>query len=357
MKKFFALFMGVALVAVFIWTAVFLYQKSQQKPQIFQTESPIVTDIIVKTVATGKIVPRKEVEVKSQVSGVVETIYVEAGEPIEKDALIAKIQIIPNMERLVAAESRVETARLKVQNAKTELARQHTLFQDKLIPEFEYNKYVYDFDLQREELDAAENALAIVREGASQKAGKISNQVKATLRGLILDIPVKEGTFVTETNTFNAGTTIATVANMDDMIFEGTVDESEVGKIREGMALLLKVGAMESEPFVADLEYISPQGVDDQGTIKFEIRAAVTLREDRFLRAGYSATADIVLDRRDQVLAINERLLLVENGKTYVEVETAPQEFVRREIRTGLSDGINIEVVSGIDPEAKLKVR
>ncbi|WP_019605514.1 efflux RND transporter periplasmic adaptor subunit [Teredinibacter turnerae] len=357
MKKFFAIFFGVATVGVFIWTAVFLYQKSQQKPVVYETQQPFVTDIVVKTVATGKIIPRKEVEVKSQVSGVVETIYVEAGQPIAKDALIAKIQIIPNMERLVAAESRVETARLRLDNAKTELARQKSLFADQLIPEFEFNKYQYDFNLQKEELDAAENALAIVREGASQKAGKISNQVKATLQGLILDIPVKEGTFVTETNTFNAGTTIATIANMEDMIFEGTVDESEVGKISEGMDLLLNIGAMEKEPFVAKLEYISPQGVDDQGTIKFEIRAAVTLRKNHFLRAGYSATADIVLDRADQVLAINERLLLVEEGKTYVEVETAPQEFVRREVATGLSDGINIEIVSGIDKDARLKVR
>lgn len=355
MKKIVAGLLGFGLLIVFVGTAVFLYQKSQEKPVVFETDVPIVTDIVKKTVATGKIIPRKEVEIKSQVSGVVERIYVDAGQLIGKDELIAQIQIIPNMERLVAAESQLETARIRLQNAEQERDRQKKLFQDKLISEFEYNKYVYEYNLQAEAVDGAENNLAIIREGASKKAGKISNQVKATLEGLLLDIPVKEGTFVTETNTFNAGTTIASIANMEDMIFEGTVDESEVGKIHEGMALLLNIGAMESEPFVASLEYISPKGIDDQGTIKFEIRAAVTLRKDRFLRAGYSANADIVLDKREQVLAVNERLLTFEGDRTFVEVETAPQVFEKREVKTGLSDGIYIEILDGVENGMRLK--
>lgn len=355
MKKLLAGLLGLVLLVVFVGTAVFLYQKSQEKPVVFETDVPIITDIVKKTVATGKIIPRKEVEIKSQVSGVVERIYVDAGQPIGKDELIAQIQIIPNMERLVAAESQFETARIRLQNAEQERDRQKKLFHEKLISEFEYNKYVYEFKLQAEAVDGAENNLAIIREGASKKAGKISNQVKATLEGLLLDIPVKEGTFVTETNTFNAGTTIATIANMEDMIFEGTVDESEVGKIHEGMELLLNIGAMESEPFVAALEYISPKGIDDQGTIKFEIRAAVNLRKDRFLRAGYSANADIVLDKREQVLAINERLLTFEGDRAFVEVETAPQVFEKREVKTGLSDGIYIEILEGIEESMHLK--
>ncbi|TVZ42053.1 HlyD family secretion protein [Alteromonadaceae bacterium 2753L.S.0a.02] len=355
MKKIFAIIIGFCLFVIFIGTAWFLYHKSQQKPVIYKTESPVVRDIIVKTVATGRIVPRKEVEIKSQVSGVVEKLYVQAGDAVANGQLLAKIRIIPNMERLVAAESRVETARLKFDNAKKEKERQLKLYEERLISEFEYNQFVYENNLQAEELAAAENNLAIVREGASQKTGKISNQVNATLRGLVLDIPVKEGTFVTETNTFNAGTTIANIANMEDMIFEGTVDESEVGKIHEGMTLLLNIGAMQQDAFNATLEYISPKGVNDQGTIKFEIRAAVTLREDRFLRAGYSANADIVLERRDQVLAINERLLQFDAKKTFVELETAPQIFQKREIQTGLSDGIFIEVRSGVSEHDRIK--
>jgi len=355
MKKFLGYVLALSIVVLFVGTAVFLYKKSQVKPVVYETTGPLTADIIKKTVATGKIVPRKEVEIKSQVSGVVERIYVEAGQRVDKGDLLAKIEIIPDIERLNAAESQVETARLKFENAKRELDRQLKLYDEKLIAEFEYNKYVHDFNLQAETLDAATNNLSIIREGASQKAGKISNLVHATLPGVLLDIPVKEGSFVTETNTFNAGTTIAIIANMQDMIFEGTVDESEVGKISEGMDLLLDVGAMESEPFVAQLEYISPKGLDDQGTIKFEIRAAVALREDKFLRAGYSANADIVLDKRIQVLAVNERVLFFEGDKVFVEIETAPQVFERRAVSVGLSDGINIEILEGLNAEDRLK--
>ncbi|WP_045856192.1 efflux RND transporter periplasmic adaptor subunit [Teredinibacter purpureus] len=355
MKKFFAIVISIVIAAVFIGTGVFLYLKSQEKPVIYATEKPMRTDIVKKTVATGKIIPRKEVEIKSQVSGVVERIFVEAGQAINKGDLIARIQIIPNMERLNAAESKMETARLRYENAKRELERQTQLFEDRLISEFEYNKYLHEFDLQAETLQSSESNLAIIREGASKKAGKVSNLVHATLTGLILDIPVKEGTFVTETNTFNAGTSIASIANMQDMIFQGTVDEAEVGKIHVGMALLLNIGAMEEEPFIAELEYISPKGWDDQGTIKFQIRAAVSLQNDRFLRAGYSANADIVLDKREQVLAINERLLIFEGDEILVEVESTPQVFQKQKVKTGLSNGIHIEILEGINADTRLK--
>lgn len=356
MKKFFTLLIVIAILCSFVGTAVFLYQKSQEKPVVFETSKPKIMDIIKKTIATGKIIPRRDVEIKSQVSGIVETRYVEGGEAINKGDLIAKIRIIPNIERLNAAESRLETAKLNFANAELDLDRQRKLFEENLIAEFEYRKYVHSFNLGKENLTSAENNLQIIREGASKKAGSVSNLVRATLTGLVLDVPVKEGTFVTETNNFNPGTTIASIANMQDMIFEGSVDESEVGKIQEGMALLLNVGAMESEPFVATLEYISPKGWDDQGTIKFSIRAAVTLRDDKFLRAGYSANADIVLDRRDQVLAVNERLLIFEGEKIFVEVETSPQVFDKREVQVGLSDGINIEILSGVKIEESLKI-
>ena len=355
MKKFFVLVFSIAIATVFIGTAVFLYQKSQEKPVMFKTISPVMGDIISKTIATGLIVPRKEIEIKSQVSGIVEKLFVEAGDSVDKGALLAKIQIIPNMERLNAAESQLEKARLNFENAKKELARQHTLYKDGLIPEFEYNKYRHDFNLQQEAVSSAENNVAIIREGAALKAGKVSNHVTATLDGLILDIPVKEGTFVTETNTFNAGTTIATIANMNDMIFEGTVDESEVGKLKTGMSLLLNIGALESEAITATLEYISPKGTDDQGTIKFAIKAQVSLKQDVFLRAGYSANADIVLNKASNVIMINEGVLQFEGNDIYVDVEIAPQEFERRKITTGLSDGINIEVTSGLSADDRIK--
>lgn len=357
MKKFFG-YLALALIAfVFIGTAIFLFNKSQEKPVVFTSSSPIVTTIVSKTVATGKVIPRKEVNVTSQVSGVVEQVFVVAGQTVKKGDLIAKITLAPNMVMLNNAESQLESAKINLQNASEEFERQKKLYADKLISISEYNKYQLAFKLQREAMQSAENNLLLIREGATRKSDLVSNMIRATVDGMILDVPNKEGSFIVESSTFGAGTTVATLADMTDMIFEGMIDEAEVGKIREGMELVLDVGALEGEPFTAELEYISPKGVEDQGTIKFQIRAAVTLSEKLFLRANYSANADIVLEKKEDVLAINERDLMFEDGKHFVEVEVAPQTFERREIQTGLSDGLNIEVISGLSETDKIKTR
>ncbi len=355
MKKFFWIFLALVIAALFVWTAFFLYKKSQQVPEVFETTSAFQTDIVKKTVATGKIIPRREIEIKPQVSGVVETLFVEAGEEVKKGALLARIELIPNMEQLSNAESRLETAILNLNNAQFEHERQKSLFDHKLISENEYKRFLLNYNLQKENVRAAENAVDLIKEGASKDSGKVANLVRSTVEGMVLLVPVREGTFVTETNTFNQGTTIAHVADMTDLVFEGLLDESEIGKVHEGMDLVLKVGAIDEGTFAAELEYVSPKGVDDQGTIKFEIKAAVVLPENAFLRAGYSATADIVLDKRENVWAINEGNLIIEDGKHFVEVETAAQQFARREVTTGLSDGINIEILSGLDAETKIK--
>lgn len=224
-----------------------------------------------------------------------------------------------------------------------------------MISELDFNRFELQYRLADEVVKAAENNVALIRDGASKASGMVSNEVQATVSGVLLDVPVKEGGFVIQSNTFNEGTTIATIANMEDMIFEGRVDESEVGKLREGMPLELRVGAIGDPRFAAHLEYIAPKGFEDQGTIKFEIRAAVNLSEDTFLRAGYSANADIVLERRDQVLAINEANLIVDGNKTFVEIESGPQQFVKREVVVGLSDGINIEIISGLQEAESIK--
>jgi HlyD family secretion protein len=355
MKKFFAILLGIFTLALFVGTAVFLYKKNQQKPVVYATVQPTKVDIVKKTVATGQIVPRKEIEIKSQVSGVMQELYVQAGQLIKKGDLIAKIEIIPNMQVLSSAESQMDRARLNLDNAQKDFERQKNLFGQKLIPESEFTKYRLALDLQKEALGAAENNVALIKEGASKKTGKISNQVKATVEGMVLNVPVKEGAFIMEYNDFKDGTTIASIANMRDLIFEGKVDESEVGKIKEGMELVLNVGALGAEKYRATLEYISPKGIVDQGTVKFEIRAAITLPEGSFLRAGYSANADIVLAQRNQVLAINEGNLITENGQTYVEVMTSPQVFERRTVKVGISDGINIEILEGISASDTLK--
>lgn len=357
MKKF-IMFGVLGLVAlVFVGTIVFLYKKSQQPPVVYQVDQPSKTTIIKKTVAIGKVIPRREIEVKSQVSGVVEKLFVVAGQNVKKGDIIAKITLRPNMLNVNAAESQVQTAKINLQNAEQEYNRQKSLYEQKLISASEFNKIQTTYGLQREAVNNAENALLLLKSGATKNSDKVSNMIPATVDGMVLDVPNKEGAFIVESSTFQSGTSLATLADMNDMIFEGLVDESEVGKLREGMELVLNIGALQGKPFTAVLEYISPKGVTDQGTIKFTIRAAVKLNKELFLRSNYSANADIVLEKKENVLAVNERNLIIEDKATFVEVETAPQKFEKREIKTGISDGINIEVVSGLKADEKIKHR
>ncbi len=356
MKKIVKIVLGIALIFLFGWTLYFLYKKSEAKPIVYKNEKPLVTNIIKKTVATGSVVPRKEIAIKAKVSGIVEKVYVEAGKFVKSGDVIARVKIIPDMVNLNNAESRVNRAKISFENSKRDFDRNKQLFDQKVIPETEYQVAQLNFNTAQEELEASENNLALIKEGSNKKMGNITNTlVRSTITGMVLDVPVKEGNSVIESNTFNEGTTIASVADMGEMIFEGKVDESEVGKIKTGMHLILKIGAIENKEFKARLEYISPKGIEENGAIQFQIKAAVTLSEDYFIRAGYSANADIVLERRDSVLAIKESLLTISGDSTYVEVETAPQQYEKRIVKTGLSDGINIEVLEGIKTDENLK--
>ncbi|MGF1638530.1 MAG: efflux RND transporter periplasmic adaptor subunit [Cyclobacteriaceae bacterium] len=355
MKKVIVIIVVILIASSFFGTGYFLYKKSERPDVVYATDTVFVTNIVKKTVATGTIIPRREVEVKSQVSGVVDKLFVLAGDTVKAGQLIARIKIIPNAVQLNNAEANLMEAKINFKNAEKELKRQKELFDEKVISELDYNQFFLDFNLRAQQLESAENNLELVREGASKRSGTVTNLVTSTVTGMVLDVPIKEGSFVTETNTFNDGTTIATVADMKEMIFEGKVDESEVGKIKEGMDLNLMIGALETENYMAKLEYISPKGVEEEGAIQFMIRAAVKLKEGQFLRAGYSANADIVLDKRDSVMAIKESSLVFENEKIFVEVETTPQKFQKREITTGLSDGINIEIVSGLEKGERFK--
>jgi HlyD family secretion protein len=355
--KFILKILAAALIlVVFIGTVFFLYNKSRKKSVVFKTARPFETRIIKKTVATGSVVPRKEIEIKPQVSGVVEKIYVESGDAVEKGTLIAKIKIIPDMVTLNNAEARLKKATINLKDARRECERRRTLFKKGIIAESEFLQFDLAYSNAKEEMEAAENNLNLIREGVALKYADTTNTlIRSTIDGIILDIPVEEGNFVTETNPFNAGTTIASVADMREMIFKGKVDESDVGKIKPGMDLILSIGAIEDEKFDASLEYIAPKGVEEKGAIQFEIKAKLKLKPSHFIRAGYSANADIVLDKRDRVLAINESLLQFESETAFVEVETAPQQFEKRYLELGLSDGINIEVLSGLTRQDKIK--
>ncbi len=357
MKKFFKIFGIVLLIVIIVGTIAFLVSKSISKPVVYKTESPFISDIVKKTVATGSVVPRKEIEIKPQVSGIVEEVYMEAGQMIKKGDIIAKVKIIPDMVNLNAADSRLNKAKISHEDAKIDYNRKQELFDKKVISYEEFQKAKLTYDSSKEELNAAENNLELVKNGVTKKSKNVTNTlIRSTIDGMLLDIPVKEGNSVIQSNTFNDGTTIASIADMNDMIFEGKVDETEVGKIETGMHMILTVGALEGESFDAYLEYISPKGVEENGAIQFEIKADVKLQKDQFIRAGYSANANIVLEKKDSVLVIAEALLQFENDSAYVEIEAAePGQYEKRHVEIGLSDGVNIEVLKGLTKEDKIK--
>ncbi|MCK5921427.1 MAG: efflux RND transporter periplasmic adaptor subunit, partial [Methylococcales bacterium] len=317
---------------------------------------PFTASIVQKTVATGKVIPRKEIEIKPRVSGIIRKLFVEPGDQIKKGDLLAQIQIIPNMASLNASENRAKLGVLNVKNAQRDFDRNKQLLADGVIAKTVFQQFEIALENAKLELIAAKENTEIIKKGATSRSGKTSNtNVRATASGMVLDVPVEEGNSVIEANTFNKGTSIAVVANMDDMIFEGKVDESEVGKIKEGMNLLISIGALESESFNAELEHISPKGVEENGSVQFQIRAELKLKEGLKVRANYSANADIVLAERKDVLCINESLLQFEDEEVFVEVETSDQVFEKRKIKTGLSDGIKIELLEGLTKSDKIK--
>lgn len=367
-----------------------------------------IADISQKAVATGAVEPRKEVVIKPQVSGVVEKLFVEPGGFVKKGEKIARIKLVPSQVNINNAQASVELARLRFKQSERELTRQQKVFGQKLdvqnakvnfenarqeeerqqqlladgiISQVDYNTFKVDLelrkaelenaqiiadnnlrqfetevDIRRQELESAINNLQLLKEGATNNSKQVSNVVVSTVDGMVLEVPVEEGYSVIERNNFNEGTTIASVADMNSLIFEGMVDESDVGKLKEGMALEMTVGAIEGKSFDATLEYISPKGLKEEGTVKFEVRAAIQQDPDVFLRAGYSASADIILDSKKGVVAINERDLISKNDSTYVEVKTGEGETEKRIVEVGLSDGILIEVKSGLDTLTEIKV-
>ncbi len=358
MKKVIFIIVSILIVGLLAWTLIYVYNKSQEKPVSFKTEEPYYTDIIQKTVATGSVIPRKEIDIKPVVSGIIQELLVEPGMQVKSGDVLAKIKVIPDMVTLNNAENRVERAKIERDNAMVDFERNKTLFDKGVISQADFQPFQLAKRNVEIELDAAEDNLRIIREGASKKNSATSNTfVRSTISGMVLAVPVEIGNSVIEVNNFNEGTTIATIADMSDLIFEGKVDESEVGKIKEGMDLILTIGAIENEEFEALLEYISPKGVEENGAIQFEIKAAVNLKSDQFIRAGYSANANVVLARRDSVLAINEGLVQYEDEtETFVEVKTGEQQYDKRKVELGLSDGIKVQVLSGVDKGDNIKI-
>ena len=359
MKKYSKLIMAALIAVVFIGTFVFLYQKSQPKPVVYSEFTPKVTDISKVTVITGKIEPRDEVSVKPQISGIITHLYKQAGDMVSAGEVIAKVKVIPDMGQLSSAEARVRLAGINLKQAQVDFGREESLYRQRLVSEEEYDKQKQALSQAREEMAAAQDALEVVRDGVSKSnANASSTLIRSTISGLILDVPVKVGNTVVLSNTFNDGTTIATVANMNDLIFRGNIDETEVGRLVEGMPMKITVGALQDLRFDAVLEYVSPKAVENNGANQFEVKAAVTAVRDGKIRSGYSANAEIVLAKAENVLSVPESAIEFSGDSTFVYVVggTGEQKTYRRtHVVTGLSDGVNIEIKSGITTKDKVR--
>jgi HlyD family secretion protein len=358
LKKILAWMFGLGLVLAIGGAFLYLYKKSQAKPITYQTEQAEVVDLVKKTVATGSVVPRQSVDIKPKVTGVLSQLLVEPGKVVKIGDPIGKVDIIPDAQNLNSAESQVRSAQITLDNAKRELDREENLFKQGVVAEAEVYKFRTDYALAKQQVDTAGSNLTLIREGSLRGGGKFSNvMVTSTVDGMVIDVPVKVGYSVIQANSFNPGTSIATIANMSDIIFDGRVDESEVAKIKEKMKLQIKIGAIDKEKFEGELEYIARQGKEIDGAIQFEIKAKLVPKEGVIIRAGYSANADIVLDSKQQVLAIREALVQYDPaGKPFVEVETSHQTFVRRDVELGLSDGIKVEILKGVAKGESVKV-
>lgn len=353
MKRYFKYIMMALAAVVFIGTFVFLYIKSQPKPVEYNEFEPKQMDIRKTTVVTGKIEPRNEVNVKPQISGIITEILKEAGQKVEAGEVIAKVKVIPDMSSLSAAQARVRLAGINERQARTDFEREKALFDKGLVSADEYDKIAQALRQVREESAAAQDNLEVVRDGVSKtNASASSTLIRSTVTGLILDIPVKVGNSVILANTFNDGTTIATVANMNDLIFRGNIDETEVGRLTTGMTMKITIGALQDLKFDARLEYISPKATDQNGANQFEIKAAVNLpTSSEQIRSGYSANAEIVLAEARGVLSVPESAIEFSGNDTFVYVVKGSgkeKTYERRKVTTGLSDGINIEIRNGL---------
>ena len=352
MKKIFKWFLIVSAIVVFAGTFVFLYQKSRPKEKVYHVLPVTKMDLEKKTIVNGKIEPRDEVNIKPQISGIITELFKEAGQPVKKDEVIAKVKVIPDMGNLSAAEHRVRQAEVNMNQAQTDYDRMNRLYEQKVVSAENYEKQAVTYRQAQLELSSARDALNIVREGISLSNASMSTTlIRSTIDGLILDVPVKVGNSVILSNSFNDGTTIATVADMSNLIFRGQIDETEVGRISEGIPVNISVGALPDVRLNATLEYISPKGVEQNGANQFEIKAAISLPEGITIRSGYSANAEIVLERAQQCLSIPEAALEFSGDTTFVHVlkDSVPvQRYERIRVVTGLSDGVNIQVCEGV---------
>lgn len=359
MSKGLKIALAVVGLVLLVVVMKFFADKNSKASVEYKTEQPFKASIVTKTVATGKVNPEEEIEVKPQISGIVSEILVEEGDLVTKGQLLAKIRVVPNAQNLASAQSRVRSAKLSFDNAKTLYDRNKALFEKGVISKQDFENSELSYNQSRQSLNQSQTDFQIIKKGSAAGSESAANtNIVAQISGTILEIPVREGNQVIESNTFNAGTTIATIADMSKMIFEGKVDEAEVGKLKEGREIMVKLGAIEGKEFPAKLTFVAPKGKEESGAVQFTIKADVTIGKGTYVRAGYSANAEIELEKKDSVFSIKESLLQFDRltEKPFVEVEKEDQKFEKVDVTLGISDGINVEILEGLKDGDNIKV-
>ena len=352
-------YIGITLlISGALFAAAYFIKTNDKSAIIYETKTIINTSIEKKTVITGKVIPEDEVEIKPQIQGIIDALFVEEGDKVKTGDLLAKIKVVPNEQNLNAAEGRVANSKIVLKNAQIEFKRNKNLFDKGIISKQDFDNVQLRYNQSKLDVSNAVSDLQIIRLGSKGGAASANTNIRATVPGTVLEIPVEEGFQVIASNSFNAGTTIATIADLNKMIFEGKVDEAEVGKLIVGMPLEVNLGAIEDQSLEAKLKFIAPKGNEEQGAVQFKIEADLFLNDSIFVRAGYSANASLIIERKDNVMAIEESLLQFnrETEKPYVEIQIGDQKFERRDIEIGLSDGVNVEVISGLTEEDQIKV-
>ena len=348
----------IAVIALgALWAAAFFVKSNSKASITYETLSPFYGTIEEKTVATGTVVPEDEVEIKPQIQGIIDRMVKYEGDYVNQGDLIAVIKVVPNEQSLNSAMGRVKNAELRLNNAELEFNRNEELFERGVISNQDYNNLKLTYEQAAQELRNAQADYQIIKEGSVGGSSSANTNIRATTSGTILEIPVEIGDQVIQSNSFNAGTTIATVADLTKMVFEGKVDEGEVGKLKVGMPLVVSLGAISDKEFDARLRFIAPKGVEESGAVKFKIEGDVTVEDDFTIRAGYSANASLILDRKEDILVMPEALLQFDKvtDEPYVEDEVGEQKFERRDIQIGISDGINVEILEGLTESDKVK--
>jgi len=352
-------YIGITLlISGALFAAAYFIKTNDKSAIIYETKTIINTSIEKKTVITGKVIPEDEVEIKPQIQGIIDALFVEEGDKVKTGDLLAKIKVVPNEQNLNAAEGRVANSKIVLKNAQIEFKRNKNLFDKGIISKQDFDNVQLRYNQSKLDVSNAVSDLQIIRLGSKGGAASANTNIRATVPGTVLEIPVEEGFQVIASNSFNAGTTIATIADLNKMIFEGKVDEAEVGKLIVGMPLEVNLGAIEDQSLEAKLKFIAPKGNEEQGAVQFKIEADLFLNDSIFVRAGYSANASLIIERKDNVMAIEESLLQFnrETEKPYVEIQIGDQKFERRDIEIGLSDGVNVEVISGLTEQDQIKV-